>query len=262
MRKSDFDIQQFVLLDHESIGFPGEHVRALQLFESSVVRPSLSALDREIEENARSESPGSEFFESDLADLFHATVEGYLLTVQAMWERGLRALLVSRERRLCGGAEASALQRANWASGPKSLQSHFERLLGIPVAALDSYEDLDLLQNLGNAIRHGDGPSAERVHVLAPSLWMNWLAPGQTVQAGPFLIAARPDAPKHPSFNSITLPEAVLEQMIQSVTAFWMDLEFMRCNSFKSKHESVVRQLEARSEERLHRPTMRVWTRR
>lgn len=260
MSNSDLDIHHFELLDHKSLGFPAGHARALQLFRDSVVSPSLRAVDREIEENARSEEPGSEFFESDLTDLFQATVEGYLLTVQSMWERGLRGLLFSRERRLSGGAEVDALQKATWSSHPKSLQSHFERLLGVPMTAFDSYEDLDLLQNLGNAIRHGDGPSAERVHKLAPSLWWNWIAPGETIQAGSFTITAPPDAPKHPSFNSVTLKEIVLEQMIQSVTGFWEDMECMRCNSFRNKHESTNRQLEAWPEERRRRRSTRVWT--
>jgi hypothetical protein len=256
MNNSDFDIHQFVLLDHDSLGFPEGHARALQLFRASVVTPSLREIDREIEENARSEEPGSEFFESDLADLFQATVEGYLLTVQSMWERGLRRLLANRERRLCGGAEVNTLQKALWSSGPKSLQSHFERLVAVPLTSFDSYGDLDLLQNLGNAIRHGDGPSAERVHNLAPTLWWNWIGPGKTILAGPLTIVTPADGP---SFDNVTLKEVVLEQMIQSIAAFWEDLECMRCNSFRNKHESVVRKLEAWPDERQRRRSTRVW---
>jgi len=259
MSQPDLDIYQFVLLNHDSIGSPTSHVRALQLFRDSVVRPSLQEIDREIEENARSDDPASVFYESDLADLFQATVESYLLSVQSMWERGLRKLLVSRERCLFGREEVNVLRRAIWSREARSLQFHFERLLGFPMAALDSYEDLDLLQNLGNAIRHGDGPSAERVHKLAPSLWWNWIAPGETLQAGPLTITAPDDAPKHPSFDIVSLGESVLEQMMQSVCDFWQDLEYVRCNSFRNKHESTVRQMIAWAEERRCRKTMRVW---
>jgi hypothetical protein len=259
---ADVDLHSFELLDHDSLGLPEAHVRALELFRNSVVRPSLSAVEREIEDNAKSDDPGAVFFDSDLADLHHDTVEGYLLTVQAMWERGLRALLVKRERALCGGERVDLLRKAHWsqAAGAKGLQGHFERLLGIPMSAFDSYGDLDLLQNLGNAIRHGDGQSAERVHQLAPSLWWNWLPPGESFTAGPFTITIPGDWPRHPSFDKVTLGQDILEQMIRSVSGFWMDLELLRCNSFRRKHESVERRLAAWPGERELRRASRIWT--
>lgn len=260
MSNSDGDIHQFVLLNHDSLGFPGNHAHALRLFRDSVVRPSLQAIDREIDENARSDNPASVFYESDLADLFQATVESYLLAVQSMWERGLRKLLISREKSLYSGDGVTVLQKATWSSGTRSLQFHFERLLGVPMAAFDSYEDLDLLQNLGNAVRHGDGPSAERVHKLAPSLWWNWIAPGETILAGPITMKVPDDALKHPSFDTVSLKESVLEQMVESVCDFWQDLEYIRCNSFRNKHESTLRHLNAWAEERHSRKSVRVWT--
>lgn len=192
MNNSVSDIHQFVFLEHESLGFPGGHARSLQLFRDSVVVPSLRAIDREIQENDRSDDPASNFFESDLADLYQATVQSYLLAVQSMWERGLRRLLVSRETRLFGeGKVVDALQNARWSEDAnslqcksskdaKTLQSHFKRLLAVSMTAFDSYDDINLLQNLGNAIRHGDGASAIRVQELAPTLWFDWIAPGTT----------------------------------------------------------------------------------
>ena len=259
MSKSSIDIHQFLFIDHESLGSPTGHAYSLQLFKNSVVLPSLRAVDREIEENSSCDDPSSVFFESDLADLFQATVESYVLAVQSMWERALRSLLIRREKCLYGKGDVNALQKATWSSGANSLQYHFERLLAIPMTAFDSYDDLNLLQNLGNAIRHGDGPSAKRVHELAPTLWFGWLAPGATIQAGPYKITVPDDAPKYPSFDDVTLQKIVLEQMIQSITDFWEDLECMRCNSFRNKHESVVRRLDAWPEERHSRCITRVW---
>lgn len=192
--------------------------------------------------------------------LFQASIESYLISVQSMWERGLCKLLISREKSLLGKDGGSALQRATWSSGTKSLQFHFERLIGFPITAVGTYEDLDLLQNLGNAIRHGDGPSAERVHKLAPSLWWNWIAPNETLQAGPFTVEASDSVSKHPSFDIISLGKSVLEQMMQAVCEFWQDLEYMRCNSFRNKHESTLRQMSAWAEERRGRRKKRVWT--
>jgi hypothetical protein len=259
MSESDVDLHQFVLLDHESLGLPVSYARSLRLFRDSVVLPSLRAIDLELAECARGDEAGAVFYESHLADLFQATVEGYILTVQSMWERGLRNLLVTREKRLNSGKRVNELQKAAWASRADSLQCHFQRLLAVPMTAFDSYVDLNLLQNLGNAIRHGDGPSANRVYELAPRLWFNWLAPGTTIQVGSYKFTMPDDSPRYPSFDNVTLPRIVLEQMIQSVSDFWDDLEYMRCNSFRNKAGAVVRLLESWPEERRERSIKRVW---
>lgn len=73
---ANVDIHNFAWLDPDSVGFPEAHVHALELFRDSAVRPSLLAIDRVIEDNARSEDESAVFFESDLADLHHATVQG------------------------------------------------------------------------------------------------------------------------------------------------------------------------------------------
>lgn len=253
------DIFQFALLHHDSLEFPYSHVRSLQLFKDSVVHQSLRALSNAIEANNRDEDPTAVFLEADLANLFQATVESYLLAVQSMWERGLRDLLITREKQLKTGIKIPELQKANWSGKGESLQMCFERLLGLPMTAFDSYADLDFLQHLGNAIRHGDGRSAERIHILAPSLWFNWLGPGEVLCAGHYTIVVPKDAPKHPSFNEVALEERLLEQMIQSVTNFWQDLEYIRCNSFRRQADSTIRQMEKWAIERSTRQTNRFW---
>jgi hypothetical protein len=127
------------------------------------------------------------------------------------------------------------------------------------VTAFDPYGDLDLLQHLGNAIRHGDGRSAEKIHILAPSLWFNWMGPGEVVHTGPYTVVVPKDAPKHPSFKEVTLEERLLEQMIQSMKNFWQDLEYIRCNSFRSQADSTTREMEKWADARRNRQTDRVW---
>ena len=131
--------------------------------------------------------------------------------------------------------------------------------MGVPVQAFDSYPDLDLLQNLGSAIRHGDGAAARKVHHSCPGLWFNWLPPGETITAGPFRINIPIDGPKHPSFNTITLPEAVLAQMIQSVMWFWEDIEGIRCNSFKQRDSTVDTKISNWRLNRKNRHSARIW---
>lgn len=254
------DITTYVWLDHDSIGAPTSRAHSLSLLRDSVIRPSLKALDVEIDVLRKSDEPAADFYAEDLADLFQTTVEGYLLTVQSMWERGLRSMLMLREKSLSKGADLAALERASWVGKSPNLHDHFDRLMGIPLQSFDSYADLDLLQSFGNAIRHGDGNAARRVHQLCPSLWWNWMAPGETLEAGPFRITMPTDGPNHPSFSSITLPEAVLEQMIQSVLWFWEDIENMRRNAFKRKHYTVVQTLAAWNEQRSLRKGSRIWS--
>lgn len=239
------DITTYAWLDHDSIGIlAASHIQSLALFRDNVVRPSLSALDRELEKIRASDDPTSVFLEGDFAELFQKSVEGYLLTTQSMWERGLRKLLTDRDLNLNGGANARALCNAKWSESRTSLQSHFVDFFGVPLKAFDSYADLDLLQALGNAIRHGDGVSAEKVYKICPTLWINWPPPGTLIEAGPSSIRIDPNAHPYPSFDSITLPQALLEQIIQSVAWFWDDIEHMRCNSFRRTHPTVIRKIE------------------
>lgn len=255
------DLYSVTWPDYESIGHPEGHAFSVELFRDSVVRPSLLAIEHEIDEIDRSEDPSAIFPRGNLEDLFQATVEGYVLVVQSMWERALRSLLIAREKKLCKDSQGSALETAPW-SGTRlpTLQQHFERLLGVPVVAFDSFEDLDFLQNLGSAIRHGDGAAARKVHKRAPSLWWNWLPPGASIDIGAIKMTIPPDWPKHPPFGKVTLTQAVLEQMIQSVAAFWVDLENIRCNSFERKSESVQRRLDAWPAERAQREHASLWT--
>lgn len=260
MEPSYGDVTTYCWIDHDSIGSPGSHVQALELFRDSVVQPSLAVLDTEIQKLRQSEDPAADFFVDDYAELFQTTVEGYLIAVQSMWERGLRALLIERERKTSPEPKVSNLERATW-NGRRAptLQDHFRHLMGIPIQAFDSFPDLDLLQSLASAIRHGDGDAARKVHQLCPNLWFNWLDPGEEIISGPFRIAGASDGQKYPPFESITLPQAVLEQMIQSVLWFWEDLEHMRCNSFKNKHHSVVAKLSTWCTDRSVRQNLRKW---
>ncbi len=259
MDSSICDITEYVWLDHDSVGFPGSHVNSLLLFRDRVIRPSLRALDRKINALRKNNNDIDDFFAEDLAEIFQATVEGYLLTIQSMWERGVRGMLISREKKLCKGIEVAALERATWGGNRRNLQHHFTRLMGISLYSFDTYTDLDLLQSFGNAIRHGDGEAARRVYRLCPSLWWNRMEPGEVFMAGPCQISVPSDGPKHPDFASITLSETVLKQMIQSVLWFWEDIENMRCNSFRLKAPSVVQNLAAWHEARLRRESKRIW---
>jgi hypothetical protein len=259
--KVDCDITAYAWLEHDSVGLLAtSHVQSFALFHNSVVRPSLAALDQELQALRSSDDPSSVFLEDDYVELFQKTLEGFLLATQSMWERGLRQLLTDRDKKLRDGANARALQNARWSAPHDCLQTHFEDLFGLPLTAFDTYSDLDLLQSLANAIRHGDGASSQKVYRACPGLWLNWLQPCSVIEGGPFTIRVPPDAPAFPPFDSITLPEALLEQMIQSVVWFWDDIEHMRCNSFRRKHPTVEQKIERWRGQRRQRLADRHWT--
>lgn len=260
MAPNDCDITTYAWIEHESVGLHATgHIQSLELFRNKVVRPSLAALDHELQILRQSEDPIWVFLEGDYAELFNKTLQGYLLATQSMWERGLRALLSERNRRLNEGARVKAIQSARWSIAQDGLQAHFKDLLGIDLAAFDTYADLDLLQNLANAIRHGDGTSSQKVYRMCPGLWLNWLPPGSILQGGPFSIQVPLDAPAFPPFESISLPQALLEQLIQSAIWFWDDIEHIRCNSFSRKHPTVEHKIKKWKKEREQRPNNRFW---
>jgi hypothetical protein len=257
----DCDITSYAWIDHESVGLHATgHVQSLELFKTNVVKPSLAALDHELHVLRQGEDITWVFLEDDYVELFDKTMQGYLLATQSMLERGLRALLCERERRLNNGDRVKTIQSARWTLDRGGLQAHFKDLLGIPLTAFDTYDDLDLLQTLGNAIRHGDGTSSQKVYQMCPGLWPHWLSPGSVIEGGPFTIPVPLDAPAFPPFESISLPQALLEQLIQSVIWFWDDIEHMRCNSFSRKHSTVEQKLEEWKIARKQRSSIRVWT--
>lgn len=252
MHEAACDITSFAWLEHESVGHPSGHEQALILFRDNVVQPSLRALSGQLEGLRASDDPSMVFLVGDLEDLLDGAIEGYALNVQSMWERGLRGMLAARERKLNAGVKVEAILRATWGGKGSELQGHFHRLMGLPLHSFQSYSDLDLLQSLGSAIRHGDGGAARRVHDLCPSLWPTWAQEEDLFEVG------RPASP--PSFDSVKLSESMLAQMIQSVLWFWEDIEHVRCNSFRRKHESVVAKIATWILDLPQRPGQRLWT--
>lgn len=237
------DIATYAWLHVDTLGSPSADAHCLSLFRDEVVRPSLRALETELSRLQASDEPRDVFLHDAFADLFQSTVAGYLLAVQSMWERGLRRLLIERDARLLKGANRKMIEKAKWGEKKSGIEVHVERLLGMPIQAFDSFADLDLLQNLGNAVRHGDGDAAKKVHKLCPTLWTHWFPPGTTFRAGPFEITVPAHAAASPSFESVTLTQALLERSVQSVLWFWDDLEGVRLNSIRSPSPGVVQKL-------------------
>lgn len=193
------------------------HSRTVEDLLTLVVEPGIAALDARIETVTRSDDVARHFELSDLGELREEMLRGYALAIQSAFERQLRGWLVScaEESGLVG---ANRVRRDEW----DKLQSAFLVMRGLRMEQLGGFEDLDLLQLVGNTCRHGDGPSCDRLKARRPDLWPNEYRRGADGLA-------------------IELP--LLRTFVAAITAFWTDAEDVYANSLTAKHPSVVRRL-------------------
>lgn len=243
---------------HEVAVYQALDLPSFATFRREVVFTALDALDDKIDVLRNSEEDVERVFAAEhYADLRQSTIEAFLLATQSMHERALRGLMVGMAgRKTCPGDKIQQIQRCTLDGKGPNLQRFFQELFDAPLEWFGIHADLQFLHLLGNALRHGNGDSAIKIHQCAPSLWITWLPPGSTI-AG--LRTVPRDAPRHPAFDTITLPRSLLEQMMMAVTAFWEDIEFVRCNSFSKKSEVEKHMNELRSK-RTRRSHERVWT--
>lgn len=257
---------RFCWIDHEPFSGASEHVVALELFRDKVIAPSLAELDATIDRLQASDDDLDAFVLIDIEPLHQTTMEGYALAVQSMFERSLRQMLQRAAASIFSKDTQTTwndrIRRATWSGSGDTLQKLFFKLMGFTLRELDPDGDLDLLQELGSAMRHGDGRAAQTIHRWCPELWINWLPPGYELEIdGRQVIRFRDDAPAHPSIEAISFPRSLLEQMILAVLWFWRDIEYMRCRSFRASAASTVRRLDAEREDRRCRANQRVWSR-
>ena len=254
------DISEVRIAHHEALALQIPHLYVLDLYRDSVVEHALGEISRKIDHYQQSSEDAAPFIHHDYVDLHQSALEGFLLTVQSMWERSVRNILVACATKLNYSAKTlNDIRRSPWSEQDKNnLEGFFEELIGLPIQAFDSGQDLLLLHVLGSALRHGDGPACKRLFTLQPGFWQNWLAPGTHI---PILNYTVPlDAPVYPSIDFITIPEKLLRQMMMSVNWFWEDMDYIRCRSFARTHDSTSRYLQELEEKRLLRPQQRVWT--
>lgn len=226
----------------------GLHASAVRLYMDSVVKPALDAIDARRDELERDEDPVAIFMKADVEELRKSAIEAFALAIQSLWERQLRQFLKGCARELKrGDALVKSLATDDWTK----LVRHFGDLRGVPLENFDSFEDLDLLQLLGNACRHGDGKSANMLHDRWPELWPAWLPsppdpwpplPGGEAQ------------PLRPPFSTISVPRALLDRVANAVIWFWEDHNYIYTNSLLSKPRSVADSLQAMRDDRARRP--------
>jgi len=122
-------------------------------FFDDVIAPAIRALEEKIAALGRSDSPGDAFAQADPRDVLKETKMAFGLAIQSIWERQLRSYLRGCAEELAPGEGMVAqVTKGHWAR----LYELFLELRGIRLDAFPSFAELDTLQLLGNAWRHGD----------------------------------------------------------------------------------------------------------
>lgn len=208
-------------------------------FLNDVVEPSLETLNTKINELATSGEPAAPFICSDTKELLHATTMAFCLSIQSMWERQIRVYLRECAREL-NPQLADRAMHDTWFE----IDTLFLELRGIRLSAFGEYEDLNSLQLLGNACRHGDGRSAKLLWERRPELW-----PEQRPSPPPFANEVQADG-RVPSFatNAITLDH--IQTFVEAIASFWSETEYIYLESIEAKDESVEVKLVQMREDR------------
>ncbi len=224
----------------------GLHANAVRLYLNSVVTPAMDAIAARHDELSHSDEPAACFMQSDIEGLYRSTVEAFALSIQSIWERQMREFLKGCARELQRSeAFVNLMATDDWAK----LVKHFGDLRGLPLHAFDSFADLELLQLLGNACRHGDGKSARLLYDRWPELWPMW------PPALPDLWEGLPlqNVPTHPPLAQISVPRALLDRLGHAVIWFWEDHNYVYINSINRKHWTVPGRLQEMREQRARR---------
>jgi hypothetical protein len=128
--------------------------------------------------------------------LCHELRRTFALVLGALFERQLRSWLAEKLP-----TEKKRVEKANW-SGLIELLDHMDSSIRVNVVMTD----LESLWSVSNAVRHGNGPSADNLLQKAPQYW------DQT--------RMRPDM-KRDLVGNMRIDDAQLERYAKAVMKFW-----------------------------------------
>lgn len=219
-----------------------KHDLTINSFLENVIQPSTRFLEDKIVELGRSEDETAIFEISDMQDVLRETKLAFCLSIQSIWERQFRSYLCgcARELRPESGL-AEQVEKANW----EKLCALFQELRGIRLSEFPSYKELETLHLLGNACRHGDGPSAIQLLERAPELW-----PTFPPMPPEFLTHPR----SLPSVAMMDIPVARIHSFVDAIVIFWLDAGYIYKESIERKHPSLEARLILERAERAWRP--------
>jgi hypothetical protein len=207
-----------------------------QSYVRDVVEPSLSLMERQIASlRARDDDPVAAFGIQPAEELLRATVLGYCLSLQALWEKQLRGYLhhcaIAFNR---GSSILREIEKANW----QQLDALFKDLRGVFLTDFVEYPQLNLLHLLGNVCRHGSGTSMRQLATSYPELCPEEPKPTSVVRGAP---STRPESALTAESLDISLP--LIASLASAIDSFWSETVYIYNESIARKHESLERHL-------------------
>jgi hypothetical protein len=218
------------------------HGLTVQGYVKDVVVPAIRTLEEKISDLEKSDDPVAAFEMADVESILREAKMAFALSIQSIWERQLRVYLegCARELRKDESLTARVLSM-NW----EKLCALFHDLRDIRIEDFPSFAELDTLQLLGNACRHGDGASAQELARRCPELWPAPMPPDIFVPAG---------EPSPKLVSQIEIPTEKLRHFADVIAAFWDDAEYIYCESLQRKHPNLEARLVRERVERKWRP--------
>jgi len=215
-------------------------------FLTLVAKPSLDALDNEVQKWNESDDPVSHFMISDLQELTSKTLTAFCLSIQSLWERQIRTYMSGCHEELKTDLSAISKRKGTdvihsvlWGD---ELNAVFEHLRGIALSSFESYPALDMLQLVGNVCRHGDGPSCRRLWNEHPELWPEY---------GFDERFDNPSLPLHPPLaDTMRISRELLTSFVEAIDLFWDDIEYIYNESIQRKAPSLEAKLVVEREKR------------
>jgi len=220
------------------------HSKTIRSYFANVAAIAMKSLERQIEALEHSREAYAAFESADQQVVLAQTKMAFALSIQSIWERQLRNYLAdcAVELRPNDGL-AQKVEHAHW----DTLRKLFLNLRGISIKEFPSYNELDTLQLLGNACRHGDGPSAVKLAEKCPEFWAS--LPRRRRSA-----AVRAATQ---TVGSMVIPIGRLEGLSEAVAVFWEDVGYIYDESIQKKHPSLVARPKLERKRRKWRPQAR-----
>jgi hypothetical protein len=205
-------------------------------FMDDVIEPTITSPTMRIANLVKSEEPGDAFAHSDVNDLFRLTTTAFCLSIQSIWERQIRSYVAQCASEL-EPANGPMIEQANTGKW-EAVETIFTKLRGIKLSAFPSYPELQILNLVANACRHGNGPSATKLWRLHPEFWPSTRSPtarNRGRENGPLI---------PPPADLISIPVERLHAFTDAIVEFWEEADYIYLESIDEKHISVIEKLE------------------
>lgn len=193
-------------------------------FLDLVVKPTVAALEKRHLELATSDNLAiAGFAASDHRDLINKTNMAFCLSIQSLWEQQIRRYLIVCVQTLgMEGVSVAKLEKISWG---KDFDRLFLKVRGLSLSGFSSYKLLGLLHMLGNACRHGDGPSSRELSAVHSYLWPEWAREAASIQ-------------------HLQIPPELLANFVDAIVLFWMDMDILGLESLVNKQPTVSAEIE------------------